>query len=139
MGVVARLKGDETSARAAFMRARAQQEDEVRAHPDDVILLAELGLIDAGLGRKEEALNEGRRAMELAPSVKDAFTESYVKMCFAMICAWTGERELALGQLEALSKTPGYHTYGNLRLSPMWDPLRGDPRFEKIVASLAPK
>ena len=66
VGVVARLKGDETSARAAFMRARAQQEEEIRAHPDDVALLAELGLIDAGLGRKEEALSEGRRAMELA-------------------------------------------------------------------------
>ena len=139
MGVVARLKGDETSARAAFMRARAQQEEEIRAHPDDAALLAELGLIDAGLGRKEEALNEGRRAMELAPSVKDEFTEPDVKMCFAIICAWTGERELALGQLEAFTKTPGSYTYGNLRLSPMWDPLRGDPRFEKIVASLAPK
>ena len=139
VGVVARLKGDETSARAAFMRARAQQEEEIRGHPEDVTLLSELGLIDAGLGRKEEALNEGRRAMELAPSVKDSFTEPYVKMCFAIICAWTGERELALGQLEAFTKTPGYHTYGNLRLSPLWDPLRGDPRFEKIVASLAPQ
>ncbi len=178
VGVVARLKGDETSARAAFMRARAQQEDEIRGHPDavsllsdlglidaglgrkeealnegrraaelapsvghadSIVLLSDLGLIDAGLGRKEEALNEGRRAMELAGSVKDDSTEPYVKMCFAIICAWTGERELALGQLEALVKTPGYHTYGNLRLSPLWDPLRGDPRFEKIVASLAPK
>ena len=132
VGVVARLKGDETSARAAFMRAREQQEEEIRAHPDDVTLLAELGLIDAGLGRKEEALSEGRRAMELAASVKDEATEPYVKICFAIICTWTGERELALGQLEALAKTPGYHTYGNLRLNPMWDPLRGDPRFEKI-------
>ena len=139
VGVVARLKGDETSARAAFIRARAQQEEEIRGHPDDVTLLADLGLIDAGLGRKEEALNEGRRAMELASSVKDSSTEPYVKMCFAIICAWTGERELALGQLEALIKTPGFHTYGNLRLNPMWGPLRGDPRFEKIVASLAPK
>jgi TolB-like protein/Flp pilus assembly protein TadD len=139
VGVVARLKGDETSARAAFMRARAQQEEEIRGHPDDVTLLSELGLIDAGLGRKEEALNEGRRATELAPSVKDSSTEPYAELCFAIICAWTGERELALGQLEALSKTPGYHDYGDLRLSPLWDPLRGDPRFEKIVASLAPK
>ncbi len=79
VGVVARLKRDETSAHAAFMRAREQQEDEVRAHPDDLSLLADLGLIDAGLGRKEEALNEGRRAMELSPSVKDAFTESEVR------------------------------------------------------------
>src|SRR5205814_7124105 len=137
VGVVARLKGDESSALAAFMRARAQQEEEIRAHPDDAVLLAELGLIDAGLGRKEEALNEGRRAMELEPGAKDEFTES--TMCFAIICAWTGERELALRQLEAFAKTPGYHTYGNLRLNPMWDPLRGDPRFEKIVNSLASK
>ncbi len=139
VGVVARLKGDETSARAAFMSARTQQEEEIRSHPEEVNLLSDLGLIDAGLGRKEEALNEGRRAMELARSVKDSSTEAYVKLCFAITCAWTDERELALGQLEALTKTPGFHTYGNLRLSPMWDPLRGDPRFEKIVASLAPK
>jgi TolB-like protein/Tfp pilus assembly protein PilF len=140
VGVVARLKGDETSARASFMRARAQQEDEIRGHPDNVTLLSDLGVIDAGLGRKEEALSEGQRAIELASSGKDADTEPYVELGFAIICAWTGERELALGQLEALSKTPGYlTTYGYLRLSPMWDPLRGDPRFEKIVASLAPK
>lgn len=118
------------------MRARAQQEEEIRGHPDDVSLLADLGLIDAGLGRKEEALNEGRRAMELEPSAED---EPSANLCFAIICAWTNERELALEQLEALIKTPGCHTYGNLRLNPMWDPLRGDPRFEKIVASLAPK
>ena len=123
VGVVARLKGDETSARAPFMSARAQQEQEISGHPEDVGLLSELGLIDAALGRKEEALNEGRRAMELAASVKDEATEPYVKIDFAIICAWTGERELALGQLEALTKTPGSYTYGNLRLSPMWDPL----------------
>src|SRR5437762_325183 len=139
VGVVARLKGDETSAHAAFLRARAQQEEAIPGHADDASLLADLGLIDAGLGRKEEALSDGPRAMELARSVKDSSTEVYVRTCFAMICAWTGERELSLGQLEALTKTPGYHTYGDLRLSPLWDPLRGDPRFEKIVASLAPK
>ena len=139
VGVIARLKGDETSARAAFMRARAQQEEEIRGHPDDAGLLVDLGLIDAGLGRKEEALNEGRRAMELLSSVKNSYSEPYVRKSFAIICAWTGERELALGQLEALIKIPGSYTYGNFRLSPMWDPLRGDPRFEKIVNSLAPK
>jgi tetratricopeptide (TPR) repeat protein len=139
VGVVARLQGDETSARAAFMRARAQQEEEIGGHPDDVGLLADLGLIDAALGRKEEALNEGRRAMELARSVKDESTEPYAKINFAMICSWTGEAELALEQLEAVTKAPGDYTYGNLRLSSLWDPLRGDPRFEKIVNSLAPK
>ena len=139
VGVVARLNGDETSARAAFTRARGQQEEELRIHPDNMDLLSELGLIDAALGRKEEALNEGRHAMDLGSSIKDSFTEPYVQMCFAISSAWTGERELALQQLEALAKTPGSHTYGNLRLSPLWDPLRGDPRFEKIVTSLAPK
>jgi tetratricopeptide (TPR) repeat protein len=139
VGVVARLQGDETSARAAFMRARAQEEEEIRGHPDDVGLLADLGLIDAALGRKEEALNEGRRAMELARSVKDESTEPSAKINFAMICTWTGEAELALEQLEAVTKAPGDYTYGNLRLSSLWDPLRGNPRFDKIVASLAPK
>jgi TolB-like protein/Tfp pilus assembly protein PilF len=149
VGVVARLKGDETSATASFMRARPQQEEEIRGHPDNIsnyragwttpTLVSDLGVIDAGLGRKEEALSEGQRAIELASSVKDAETEPYVELGFALICAWTGERDLALGQLEALSKTPGYLTYGYLRLSPMWDPLRGDPRFEKVVNSLAPK
>ena len=110
----------------------------MRVHPDDFELISGLGLIDAALGRKEDALREGRRAME-GSNVKDSFTEPYVKICFAIICAWTGERELALGQLEALIKIPGSYTYGNFRLSPVWDPLRGDPRFEKIVASLAPK
>ena len=71
---------------------------------------------------------------------KDSYTESIVKMSFAMICAWAGEPELALEQLEAVSQNSGRSkTYGELRLNPMWDPLRGDPRFEKIVASLAPK
>jgi hypothetical protein len=91
------------------------------------------------LERKEEALNEGRRAIELAANVKDSTNEPYVKSCFAITCAWTGERELALGQLEVAAKTPGFPAYGNLRLSPLWDPLRGDPRFEKIVTSLAPR
>jgi len=138
MGVVARLKGDETSARAALMRARAEQEQEIR-DPDDVWLLSYLGLIDAILGKKEQALSEGRRAIEMLPIVKNLTTDGYVKRYFAMICAWAGERELALEHLEVVARIPGGPSYGDLRLNPMWDPLRGDPRFEKIVASLAPK
>ena len=82
--------------------------------------------------------------MELVPIAPEAMpgqhsNEGFVKMQFAMICAWAGERELALEQLEAVTKVPGGPSYGELRLDPMWDPLRGDPRFEKIVSSLAPK
>jgi tetratricopeptide (TPR) repeat protein len=148
LGVVARLKGDVAAARSAFMRARTEVEEAIRVHPDDIGLLSDLGLIDAALGRKEEGLSEGRRAMErgmeLVPTAQDPMFGSYtnegsIKRSFAMICAWAGETDLALEQLEAITKNPGGPSYGELRLDPMWDPLRGDPRFEKIVASLAPK
>jgi len=138
MGVVARLKGDETSARAALTKALAEQKEDIR-NPDDVWLLSCLGLIDAILGKKEEALSEGRRAIEMLPIVKNLTTDGYVKRYFAMICAWAGERELALEHLEVVARIPGGPSYGDLRLNPMWDPLRGDPRFEKIVNSLAPR
>src|SRR2546430_7816381 len=138
MGVVARLKGDETSARAALTRALAEQEEEIR-NSDDVGMLSRLGLIDAVLGKKEEALREGRHALERLAIVKDSIVEVSVKRYFAMICAWAAERELALEHLEVVARIPGGPSYGDLRLNPMWDPLRGDPRFEKIVNSLAPK
>jgi TolB-like protein/Tfp pilus assembly protein PilF/predicted Ser/Thr protein kinase len=148
LGVVARFKGEAVAGRAAFMRARTKLEEEVRVHPDNMGLLSDLGLIDAFLGRREEALSEGRRAMELRaralPTAQDPMfgsytNEAFLKRSFAMICAWAGEPDLALEQLEAATKVPGGPSYGELRLDPIWDPLRGDPRFEKIVASLAPK
>ena len=144
LGVVARLKGDVAAARAAFVRARTETEEELRVHPDDMDLLFSLAQIDALLARKQEALSQGRRAMELAPTAQEAVfgwcpTEVCATRSFAMICARVGETDLALEQLEALTKTPGGPSYGDLRLDPGWDSLRGDPRFEKIVASLAPK
>jgi hypothetical protein len=138
MGVIARLKGDETSSRAALMRARAEQEEEIR-NPHDVWLLSRLALIDAMLGKKEEALSERQRAVEMLPVIKNSIAEGFAKRYFTMICVWAGERELALEHLEVAARIPYGPSYGDLRLSPLWDPLRGDPRFEKIVASLAPK
>jgi TolB-like protein/Tfp pilus assembly protein PilF len=138
-GSVARMKGDAAAAHAAFTVALAQQEDVVRAEPDYGPPLGVLGLIDAALGRKQEALREGRRALELAPMAKDSLDGVDVLYIYAVICAWTGERDLAIEQLETLAKIPAGPSYGDIRLSPNWDPLRGDPRFEKIVASLAPK
>jgi TolB-like protein/predicted Ser/Thr protein kinase len=138
-GLVARMKGDAVTAQAAFTAARAQQEEAVRARPDDGPVLCVLGLIDAGLGRKEEALREGRRALELAPIAKDSLDGADVLYFYAVICAWTGEYDLAIAQLETLAKIPAGITFGDIRLNPNWDPLRGDPRFERIVASLAPK
>ena len=138
-GLVARLRGDETAARAAFTIARAQQEEVVRAQPDYAPALCVLGLIDAGLGRKEDALREGRRAVELLPVARDSGNGAHMIEFFAVICAWTGEKDLALQQLAIATQIPGTLSYGQLKLHPFWDPLRGDPRFDKIVASLAPK
>jgi tetratricopeptide (TPR) repeat protein len=138
-GLFAQRKGDPPTARAAFTAARAQQEEVVRARPDYGPPLCVLGLIDAGLGRKEEALQEGQRALELTPMAKDYLDYADVLYFYAVICAWIGERDLAMGQLETLAKIPAGITYGDIRLSPYWDLLRSDPRFEEIVASLAPK
>jgi len=96
-------------------------------------------LIDAGLGRNEEALSEGRRAVALLPVEKDALVGPAMIKYLAMIAAWVGKKDFACEQLAMASRRPGGVTYGNLKLMPFWDPLRGDPRFEKIVASLAPK
>ncbi len=142
-GLVARMKGDKDGARAAFNTARIEQEKLVRAQPDYWTQSAELcllGLIDAALGRKQEALSEGRRAaVELLPLTKNALDGADTLYFNAVICAQVGERDLAIEQLKTLAKIPAGASYGELRLDPFWDPLRGDPRFEKIVASFAPK
>ena len=99
-------------------------------------------MIDAALGNKDAALQEGRRAMELLPREKDALNGDVLIAWFAIIAAWSGEKDLALQQLHAAIPLPGstiITSYGMLKLMPFWDPLRGDPRFEKLVASLAPK
>src|SRR5204862_6685141 len=111
----------------------------VQAQPTYGPALCVLGLIDAGLGRKEDALREGRRAMELLPMEKDATNGVAMIKYLAVIAAWVGDNDLACEQLAAAIRVPGPLSYGQLKLFPFWDSLRGDPRFEKIVASLAPK
>jgi tetratricopeptide (TPR) repeat protein len=138
-GVIARVTKDDGNARAAFSAARAQQEKTVQAESNYGPALCVLGLIDAGLGRKEEALRAGRRAVELVPVEKDALVGPTMIKYLAMIAAWTGDKDLACGQLAMAVHPPSTVSYGQLKLLPFWDPLRGDPRFEEIVASLAPK
>jgi TolB-like protein/Tfp pilus assembly protein PilF len=137
-GLIARMTRNEDAARAAFTAARAQQEKTVQAEPNYGPALCVLGLIDAGLGRKEEALREGWRAVELVPVEKDALVGPTMIKYMAMIAAWVGEKDLACEQLAIAVRSPSTVSYGQLKLLPFWDPLRGDPRFEKIVASLAP-
>jgi TolB-like protein/Tfp pilus assembly protein PilF len=138
-GVVARMRGDKAAARAAFTSARNELAKLVREQPAYAEALCALGMADAALGRKEDAIREGRRAVELVPVKKESISGSLLVQYLALIYAWAGEKDLALEQLSVAAKLPGFLSYGQLRLHPYWDPLRGDPRFDKIVTSLAPK
>ncbi|MGB8474339.1 MAG: protein kinase [Candidatus Acidiferrum sp.] len=132
-GLIARMTRDEGKAQPAFVAARAEQQEVVQAQPNDSRELGLLGLIDAYLGRKEEALREGRRAVELVPMEKDS-VDGVVRVAnLAMIAAWIGDKDLAFEQLESVIRRPSPLSYGGLKLFPWWDPLRGDPRFEKLL------
>jgi tetratricopeptide (TPR) repeat protein len=138
-GIVARGEGDTARARAAFDEARAQVAATVQEQPEFAAALSFLGMVDAALGRTEEALREGRRACELLPISKDAVDGTALAVNLALIYTWTGEKDLAIEQIANVQQVPNYLSYGMLKLHPYWDPLRDDPQFEKIVASLAPK
>jgi len=138
-GLLAKLRQDAPAAHAAFMAARAETEKLVRAQPGNVRPLSMLALIDAELGEKEKAIREGRTACDMLPVAKDALQGVQLITNLARIYAFTGEKDLALKELDTVSKLPNGPSYGALRLDPEWDSLRGDPRFQKIVASLAPK
>jgi TolB-like protein/Flp pilus assembly protein TadD len=138
-GLLAELRGDAPSAQSAFMVARSETEKIVREQPKNEKALSVLALIDAHLRQKDQAIQGGRTACDILPIAKDAVDGVMLTSNLARIYAITGEKDLALQQLEIATKLPGGPTYGEVRLAPEWDPLRGDPRFEQIVASLAPK
>ncbi|MBA3960728.1 MAG: hypothetical protein H0X40_02350 [Chthoniobacterales bacterium] len=137
--LAARARGDTAAAKTAFLAARAEQEKTAREQPDYGPVFTVLGLIDAGLGRKEEAMREGRRGVELLPISKNSIDGAELMKYLGLIYAWCGEKDLALQQIAATLRIPSTLSYGYLKLHPAWDPLRGDPRFEKIVADLQPR
>jgi serine/threonine-protein kinase len=137
-GLIARMTKEDDKARAAFAAARRDQEKIVEAQSNFGPPWCVLGLIDAALGRKETALREGRHAIEVTSAEKDALRGPVMIKYLALIAAWAGDNDLACEQLAIAVRPPSYVSYGELKLFPWWDPLRGDPRFEKIVASLAP-
>jgi TolB-like protein/predicted Ser/Thr protein kinase len=134
-GQVARARGDKEKAVAFFATAREKLEAKVGDNPNDASYLAELAIVDAGLGRKEEAIREAQQAVELMPIAKDSLNGPAWIANLALVYAWTGERDRALEQLEIVAKIPAGPTYGDLRFNPCWDSLRGDPRFDKIVVA----
>jgi hypothetical protein len=119
-----------------FAAARKKVDATWGDKPKDEAYFALAAGLDAGLGRKEDAILEARRAVDLMPIAKDAhFGPAWVTN-LALVYAWTGERDRALEQLEIVATIPGLGpTYGDLLLNPCWDDLRGEKRFDKVVAA----
>jgi serine/threonine protein kinase/tetratricopeptide (TPR) repeat protein len=138
-GVVARWQGDPAKAHSAFTAAYIEIEKILAKQPEFPAALSLQGVIDAGLGRRDQAISEGQRACELLPMSADAIDGVALAVNLAQIYAWTGEHDRAIQQIVSIEQRPNMLSYGFLKLHPYWDLLRDDPRFEEIVASLSPK
>ena len=136
---IARARGDQQKAQAIYSAIREKIEREMGRPAEKRFEFARAARVDAGLGRKEQAINEARHAVELRPIAQDSLVGPRRVRNLALVYAWTGEHALAIEQLEIIAKIPAGPSYGEFRFDPTWDSLRGDSRFEKIVASLAPK
>jgi TolB-like protein/cytochrome c-type biogenesis protein CcmH/NrfG len=137
--MIARAKGDSARATAAFSAARTILEQRLVIKPNDARTIAVLAQVDAGLGRKELAIQEAKHAVDLMPVSKDIYDGALVLEGLAQVYTWSNEPDRAIEPLQKLIAMPGYTDYVRLKLYPIWNPLRGDPRFEKILNSLAPK
>ena len=133
-GMIYRFLGDSAKASEAFGRALVIAEKSVRDRPEDASCHALLGGVLAGLGRKEDAIREGKRAVELLPESKDALDGPEMTITLAQIYTSVGEKDLALQLLEHSLKTPHGITVPALKIDPAWDPLREDPRFKQLIA-----
>ena len=131
------LLGSAPDARAAFGRERDRLEHLLRDTPDDFSLHSGLGLCLAGVGQRDEAIREGRRAIELLPISKDAVSGHGSVLTLAEIYTMVGEPELACAQLETLLAMPSTISVTMLKLDPRWLPLRGHPRFQALLDRFA--
>jgi serine/threonine protein kinase len=134
-GLVAVARGDKQKAQSIFLDARKRLDARWGAEVKDALYFAQAAELDAGLGRKEDATREARRAVDLKPIAKDSLQGPQIATTLALVYAWIGEHDRALEQLEIVAAIPAGPTYGDLLLNPCWDSLRGDPRFDKIVAA----
>jgi TolB-like protein len=134
-GLVAVARGDKQKAQSIFLDARKRLDAMWGTKVKDELYFSLVAELDAGLGRKEEAIREARRAVDLKPIAKDSLQGPGAVFTLALVYAWTGERDRAFEQLEIVAKIPAGPSYGDLRFNPCWDSLRGDKRFDKIVAA----
>ena len=137
--MIARAKGDTAGATAAFRECRDILVQRLIVKPEHARTIAVLAQVDAGLGQKELALQEAQHAVDLMPISKDIYDGALVLEGLAQVYTWSGEHDRAIEVLQKLVSIPSYINYARLKLHPLWKPLRGDPRFQKIVNSLAPK
>lgn len=136
-GLIARAELDLPRAKSWFQLARDRVVLELGQYPDDPDLISTLSLVDAGFGRKEIALREAMRAIELCPMSRDATDAPSYETALAQVYAWSGESDAALSQLEKVVRLPQGPSYGELRFDPAWDEIRTEPRFEKIMSQAA--
>jgi TolB-like protein len=137
--MIARAKGDSPGATAAFRQCREILAQRLIVKPEHARTIAVLAQVDAGLGEKDLAIREAQHAIDLMPISQDIYDGALVLEGLAQVYTWSGDRDRAIGLVQKLVTMPGYTNYGRLKFHPLWSPLRGDPRFEKIVNSLAPK
>ena len=137
--LIARLQGERPDSNPGFAEVREQLNQKVEKSPDNANLLSLLAVVDALLDNKAAAVFEGKCAVEILPISKDALDGPAVMTNLALVYAWTNEIDLAFETLVPLTTMPFGVYYGQLKLDPYWDPLRKDPRFDKLLAELAPK
>jgi TolB-like protein/tRNA A-37 threonylcarbamoyl transferase component Bud32 len=133
---LAALQGKHPTMGAGFGTARDQLAQRVDAHPDDVALLSVLGLIDAFLGRKQEAIEEATRAIGQQPISRDAVEGPFIVTTLAAVYAWTNESDAAFRELAVLPGLPSNLFRATFKADPIWDPIRQDPRFDKLAAQM---
>jgi TolB-like protein/Tfp pilus assembly protein PilF len=137
--MIARAKGDSARATASFRECREILAQRLVVKPEHARTIAVLAQVDARLGQRDLAIGEAQHAIDLMPVSKDIYDGALVLEGLAQVHTWTGDRDHAIELVQRLLTMPGYTNYARLKFHPLWAPLRGDPRFDKIVASLAPK
>jgi TolB-like protein/Tfp pilus assembly protein PilF len=137
--IVAQERGDSAEALHALRSARAILAQRLIIKPEHARTIAVLAQVDARLGQKDLALQEAKHAIDLMPISKDIYDGGLVLEGLAQVYTWSGEHDRAIDLLQQLVAMPSYINYARLKFHPLWKPLRGNPRFEAIVASLATK
>ena len=136
--LIARTQGDQAAARDSFQKARAILQKRLELKPEHARTIAVLAQVDANLGQKELAMTEAQHAIDLMPISKDAYDGALVLEGLCQVYTWTNQIDHAFELLEKLTGMPGYISYGYLQTYASWDPLRKDPRFQKLCDRMAP-